>query len=116
MTSPVRPDDPTRPAAAASTARRRVSALLQGSGLRITERAHELVIANPLDPDKGQVHVAHEDGYVCWERTEWSHWGHLQGYEDKHTDTAPPITAARIISTLTLGEPGAAAQGGQTAH
>ncbi|HEY2441493.1 MAG TPA: hypothetical protein VGI31_00010 [Streptosporangiaceae bacterium] len=99
MTSPGGPDGP-RPAAAATTARRRVSGLLQGSGLQITERAHELVIANPLNPERGQIHVAYEDGYVCWERTAWSYWGHLQGYQDRHTDTAPPVTAAKIAETL----------------
>ncbi len=84
---------------AAATARRRVSALLQGSGLHIHERPYELVITNPLDPDKGQIHIAHEDGYVCWERSEWDYWGHLEGYENEHTDTGPGITADKIIST-----------------
>jgi hypothetical protein len=58
-----------------------VAALLADSGLQVRELAHELVITNPGDPDKGQVHVDF-DGYVSWERVAWTYWGTLEGFED----------------------------------
>lgn len=92
-------DDQARQAA--TLARQRATTLLHGTGLDIQERPFELVISNPRDPERGQIHIANEDGYVSWERTTWDYWGPLEGYEASHPDHGAPITASTIITTLT---------------
>jgi hypothetical protein len=77
--------------------RQAVTRMLQGSGLQIRELEHELVIVNPRDPERGQVHVAYSDGYVAWERVTWDYWGRLEGFAD---DADTKATAAKIIDTL----------------
>lgn len=52
-----------------------VAKLVDGTGLRVQELPHELVITNPDDPEKGQLHVDFEHGYMSWERVVWDFWG-----------------------------------------
>jgi hypothetical protein len=63
--------------------RQLVAKLVDGTGLRVRELAHGLVITNPRDPERGQVHVAFTDGYVSWERVAWEFWGTIEAMEDK---------------------------------
>jgi hypothetical protein len=79
-------------------AQRAVAELLKDSGLRVRELTYELVVTNPRDPEKGQVHIAYQNGFVSWERVMWDYWGQLETLAD---DTATQISAAKIISTLT---------------
>jgi hypothetical protein len=79
-------------------ARQAVAELLKGSGLRVRELTYELVITNPRDPERGQVHIAYQDGFVSWERVTWDHWGQL---ETLAGDTDTQASAARIINALT---------------
>jgi hypothetical protein len=82
--------------------RQQVDALLHGSGLQIRELAHCLAISNPVDPDKGRIHIGYSNGEVSWKRTTWDFLGALQGYEpDDDPDREPPVDADTIISTLT---------------
>ena len=69
--------------------RQAVADLLAGSGLHLEELANELVITNPRDPDKGQVHVDFTDGYVSWEHVTWNYWGTLAGLAE---------TGERVVS------------------
>ena len=48
--------------------RRAVAELLKNTGLHVRELTYELVITNPRDPEKDQVHVAYKDGLVSWKR------------------------------------------------
>jgi len=80
--------------------RQRVVTLLAGSGLRIRELAHGLVIFNPRDRDSGQVHIAYADGYVSWSRMTWNYWGNLQGYEDETDGIGSGVAAEKILGTL----------------
>jgi hypothetical protein len=74
--------EPTdRPEDARAKTSRAVAELVTGHQLQVQELAHELVITNPRDPDKGQVHVDY-DGYVSWERVSWTYWGTLEGFAD----------------------------------
>jgi hypothetical protein len=82
----------------ASAVRDAVADMLAGSGLEIRELDHGLVIVNPSDPDRGQVHVAYADCNVSWERVTWDYWGVLEGFEN---DDDTKTTATRIIDTLT---------------
>lgn len=66
-----------------------VAELLAGSELHMEELPNELVITNPSDPEKGQVHVDLTDGYVSWEHVTWNYWGLLAGL---------PATGERVIS------------------
>jgi hypothetical protein len=79
-------------------ARQAVAKLLKGSGLRVRELTYELVITNPRDPEKGQVHIAYQDGFVSWERVTWDHWGQLETLAD---GTEAQVGATKIIDTLT---------------
>jgi hypothetical protein len=78
--------------------RRAVSELLKDAGLRVHELTYELVITNPRDLEKGQVHVEYQDGFVSWERVAWDYWGQLETIGDA-TDTK--VSAAKIINALT---------------
>jgi hypothetical protein len=74
-----------------------VAGLLKDSGLRVRELTYELVITNPRDPEKGQVHIAYEDGFVSWERVVWDYWGQFETLA-KHEETQ--VAAAKIIEVL----------------
>jgi hypothetical protein len=65
MTDPDKPAG-VPPASTTEAIRSRVAGMLAGSQLRIEERATELVVTNPRDPEAGRIHVAYADGYVCW--------------------------------------------------
>jgi hypothetical protein len=67
---------------AKARAKRGVAELVARFGLQVKERENELVITNPGDPDRGQIHVDYADGYVSWERVAWTYWGTLEGFED----------------------------------
>ena len=73
--------------------RQAVAELLAGSGLHLEELANELVITNPRDPEKGQVHVDFNDGYVSWEHVTWNYWGTLAGL----TDTGERVISGDLI-------------------
>lgn len=77
---------------------RAVARLLEGSPLHIQELAYELLVTNPDDPEKGQVHVAYADAYVSWERMTWDYWGTLEGFADEPFDV--PVTRRKIMETL----------------
>src|SRR5580700_10571506 len=57
-----------------------VAKLVDGTGLEVRELTNGLVITNPRYPERGQVHVAFADGYVCWERVAWDFWGTIEGF------------------------------------
>jgi hypothetical protein len=65
--------------------RKLVAKLIDGTELHVAELANGLVITNPRDPEKGQVHVAFADGYVYWERVVWEYWGTVEGLEDTYS-------------------------------
>jgi hypothetical protein len=77
-----------------------VTAMLHGTGLHIERRRLELIITNPADPDNGRVVISLTDGYVSWERTETSYWGHLEGIPSQDQDTRA-VPATQIIQALT---------------
>jgi hypothetical protein len=70
-----------------------VTELVAGSGLHLDERANELVLSNPAAPERGQVHVAYDDGYVSCERVIWTYLGTLEGL---------PRTGEQVISGQTI--------------
>jgi hypothetical protein len=78
--------------------RRAVAEMLQGTTLRVRELTYELVITNPSDPERGQIHVAYQDGFVSWERVVWDYWGQLETLAD---GTDAQVSALKIINTLT---------------
>ncbi len=80
--------------------RRRVRAMLAGSGLRIREYDHELVITNPRHPEKGRIHVEYGDGAVSLVQTVWSFWGNLQGYETEDDGPGDGISVNQILDAL----------------
>jgi hypothetical protein len=77
--------------------RHAVAELLAGSGLQVRELAHELVITNPVDPERGQIRVEYADGHVSWERVTWTYWGTLEGFADVGEDM---ISGQRIVDAL----------------
>jgi hypothetical protein len=75
--------EPTgHPEDARARTNRAVAELVADHRLQVQELANELVISNPQEPDKGQIHVEYADGYVSWERVTWSYWGTLEGFAD----------------------------------
>ncbi|HEY3951835.1 MAG TPA: hypothetical protein VGM53_00535 [Streptosporangiaceae bacterium] len=74
-----------------------MAGLLADSGLQVRELASELVINNPGEPDRGQVHVEYADGYVSWERVTWSCWGTLEGFRDVGEGL---VSGEKILDTL----------------
>jgi hypothetical protein len=66
-----------------------VAKVVDGTGLQVRELTSGLVITNPRDPERGQVHVAFADGYVCWERFTWDFWGTMLDSLLSNTFTAP---------------------------
>jgi hypothetical protein len=88
----------TRPSLMASMVKRAVARMIECSPLEVRELDNGLVIFNPQDPDRGQVHIAYADGYVSWERVTWDYWGVLEGFEEAGDATT---TVAKIIDTLT---------------
>jgi hypothetical protein len=99
MTHPDQPTD-VPPYLSAEIVRSRVASMLDGSPLQIEERANELAITDPADPEAGTIHVAYADGYVCWERVTWKYWGHLEGCEPDHDAPDTSVHVEKIISTL----------------
>jgi hypothetical protein len=94
MTTP-----PRQPALTPLQIRDLVTAVLHDSGLHVEVRRNELIVTNPRDPEKGQVVITLNEGYVSWERTETAYWGTLEG-----VDTSPdaqPVAITKIIETLT---------------
>ena len=91
---------------ARETARRRVEALIVGSGLEIRERPSELVIFNPADPDLGEIHLSYDTGYVSWVRPAWKYLGYLVGYDDPETETPGQVGLTAIIAALAASAPG----------
>ncbi len=83
---------------ARASARRAVAELLKDTELRVRELTYELVIINPRDPEKGQVHVAYQDGFVSWERVTWDYWGQLETFAGA---VGAEVSAAKIINALT---------------
>ena len=89
-----------RPARTHDQIRQAIAAMLQGTGLHIEQRPHELIITNPADPEKGQICIGLDDGYVTWERTITDYWGHLDGITTPSQDT-PTIPVTKIIQAVT---------------
>lgn len=83
---------------AQNTLRQQVRALLTGSRLRIRERAHDLVITNPDNPEKGQICIGYIDGKVTWIRTLREHLGPFDGHGD---DGDTEVSATKIVEILT---------------
>ena len=103
---------PTKPAAsatssgppaspAASRIREAVTTLLANCGLHIEQRRLELIVTNLRDPERGQVCITLDDGYVSWERTETSYWGVLEGIATGQGPDPRSVPASKIIETLT---------------
>ncbi|HEX4059573.1 MAG TPA: hypothetical protein VHY58_01015 [Streptosporangiaceae bacterium] len=93
------------PPALAAWIRRNAAVLLHGSGLRIEERGHVLIVTNPADPERGQVYINTDDGQVSWERTVTDHWGRLEGVSTGQDPDSAPVPATLIIETLTGQRP-----------
>jgi hypothetical protein len=90
--------EPTgHPEDARARTNRAVAELVAHHRLQVQELANELVISNPRDPDKGQIHVEYAGGYVSWERVTWSYWGTLEGFEDVGEDI---ISGDKILEVL----------------
>ena len=102
-----RPDDPAENTQvelcrARGVLRQRVQALLRGSGLEIRELTSYLAISNPVDPEKGRIHINYVTGEASLKRITWDYLGPLQGYEpDDDPDREPAADATKIITTLT---------------
>jgi hypothetical protein len=90
----------TEPTSTPDHIRATAAALLDGTGLHIEQRRLELIVTNPGDPEKGQVCITLDDGYVSWERTETDYWGHLEGVSGRDQDTRA-VPVSKIIDTLT---------------
>jgi hypothetical protein len=76
---------------------------LAGSGLRIRDRERDLVIINPLDPEKGRIHITYATGEVSLCRTLWDYFGYLQGYAgapEINPDSELVTDVQAIISAL----------------
>jgi hypothetical protein len=80
--------------------RQDLEVLVSGTGLRIRELTNELVITNPRDLEKGQIHVAYSDGYVSWERTVWEYLGNLQGYGNETGEAVLGVSIEKILARL----------------
>ena len=92
--------EPLAPAHLRDQIRRVVAAIVEGAGLHMEERRLELIITNPRDPERGQVCIGLDDGYVSWERTVTDYWGHLDGLSTQDPDIRA-IPATKIIEALT---------------
>jgi hypothetical protein len=91
---------PHEPAQSPEQIRATAVALLDGSGLHVEQRRRELIVTNPRDPEMGQVCITLDDGYVTWERTRTSYWGHLEGVT-RHDQDTPTVPVSQIIQALT---------------
>jgi hypothetical protein len=80
--------------------RRKVAGMLKRSDLRIQELRAELVITNPMEPERGRIRVEYGDGFVCLEKTSWECLGNLEGYEDEEDGTGTGVSAEQILRTL----------------
>jgi|ERR1700678_1481402 hypothetical protein len=78
-----------------------VAELVDGLGLQVQELANGLVITNPSAPERGQVHVAFADGYMCWERVTWDFWGTIEGFENGHSTKRYPWTESTGETVVT---------------
>lgn len=87
----------TNPEDTRTAIKRAVAEMVAGSALHVEERPNELIITNPRDPEKGQIHVDLTDGFVSWERVTWAYWGTLAGLPA--TDECV-ISADLILNTL----------------
>jgi hypothetical protein len=86
-----------------------VAKLVGGTGFEVQELANGLVIRNPRDPERGQVHVAFADDYVCWERVVWDFCGTIEGFGSGSSTRRYPwdegigeavVTRERVIGVL----------------
>jgi hypothetical protein len=86
-----------------------VAELVADTELQVQELANGLVITNPRDPERGQVHVAFADGYVCWERVTWDFWGTIEGFGNGRSTRKYPwdegmgetvVTRERVVGVL----------------
>ena len=90
---------------ATAIARHRAEALIAGTALKIREHARELVIFNPADPEKGEIHIAYDTGYASWVRPAWTYLGYVAGYHDPEDPARKPVDAQQIITALTTDPP-----------
>ena len=74
----------------------RITAALHGYGLHVEARRNELIVTNPGDPEKGQVVITLDEGYVSWERLQTAYWGILEGVAAATADSAP-VPFSKII-------------------
>src|ERR1700735_4040466 len=86
---------------AAAIARHRAEALIAGTALKIREHPRELVIFNPADPEKGEIHIAYDTGYASWVRPAWTYLGYVAGYHDPETETPGQVGPDQILAALT---------------
>jgi hypothetical protein len=78
--------------------RRAVAEAFKDCRLRVRELTYELVITNPEDLERGQVHIAYEDGCASWERVVWDFWGPFKSLGD---GTDAEVSPDKIIAALT---------------
>lgn len=87
-----------------------VAELIDGTELHVQELANGLVITNSRDLERGQVHMAFADGYVCLERTVWEYWGTIAGFESGLSTKRYPrddgtgeavVSGERVVDALT---------------
>jgi hypothetical protein len=71
---------------------------LEACGLEVRRSRREIEVTNPRDLEMGVVSVDLTDGYVSWERVQWTHWG---PYRDLGGDAEAAMVAERIITALT---------------
>jgi hypothetical protein len=77
---------------------RKVAAMVKGAGLRVRECKYELVITNPMEPERGRIRVEYGDGFASLEKTSRDCLGHLEGFEDE--DDGPGVGADQILRAL----------------
>ncbi len=73
---------------------------LESMGFEIRKTAKEVLIINPSDPDTGTAVLNPSDGYLSWERTEWSHWGPFENLDDDQEAQLVTDTIAGFLGTV----------------
>ncbi|HEY3958111.1 MAG TPA: hypothetical protein VGM53_32495 [Streptosporangiaceae bacterium] len=96
-----RDTDAIQASRARNTLIRTVRALLKGTGLDIRELTNHLVISHRGHPDHGRIYVPYANGDGSLRRCTWDYLGHFDGYVSSDPEAEPPLTAEKIIATLT---------------
>jgi hypothetical protein len=79
--------------------KRAVLALLDGRGLDVEERRHELLLTNPDHSEWGQMCVEFDGCHVSLRHVTWEYFSQLAGFEAAG-DTG--VTAQQIVNALNV--------------